>query len=339
MNSEEQLVNRIAHAIPSHASTASAKTDQRSLRLGIGDDSAVIAPTGKTDWIISCDAFLEGVHFLPSRHSADSVGYKALVRAASDLAAMGATPRLFLLTLALPARRTGAWLDGFLQGMGRAARQLGITLAGGDTTKFLAISISLTVLGEIAPGRAVTRSGAIPGDLIYVSGRLGRAQLGLELMRNGFGKKRLYRTLLQPHLYPAIRTKLGSWLAQKQTASAMMDISDGLSTDLPRLCKASGVGARLFTANIPCVAIPPKIRKLLRHRNLEPVQMALQGGDDYELLFTVPPKKVKRLREAPGFSDLTAIGEITKNKALVIVSPDGRQKVLRSHGWDPFKKA
>jgi thiamine-monophosphate kinase len=339
MNSEEQLVNRIAQAIPSHASAASGKTQQRSLRLGIGDDSAVIAPTGKTDWVISCDAFLEGVHFLPNRHSADSVGYKALVRATSDLAAMGATPRLFLLTLAIPARRTGAWLDRFLQGMGRAARQLGTTLAGGDTTKFPAISINLTVLGEIAPGCAVTRSEAIPGDLIYVSGRLGRAQLGLELIKNGSGRKRSHRRLLQPHLYPAIRIKLGSWLAQKQTASAMMDISDGLSTDLPRLCKASGVGARIFAADIPCVEIPPKIRKLLRHRNLDPLQMALQGGDDYELLFTVPPKKVKRLREAPGFSDLTAIGEITKNKALVMVSPDGRQKALRSHGWDPFRRA
>lgn len=338
MNSEEQLVSRIAQAIPPHPSAASGKTGRWGLRLGIGDDSAVVAPTGKTDWVISCDAFLEGIHFLPDRHSADSVGYKALVRAASDLAAMGATPRLFLLTLALPERRTGAWLDGFLQGMGRAARQLGTTLAGGDTTKFSAISVSLTVLGEIAPGRAVTRSGAIPGDLIYVSGRLGRAQLGLELVRNGFGKKKSYRTLLQPHLYPAIRTKLGSWLAQKQIASAMMDISDGLSTDLPRLCKASGVGAHLFAANIPCVEIPPKIRKLLRHRNLDPLQMALQGGDDYELLFTVPPKKVKSLRKAPGFSDLTAIGEITKNKALAIVSPDGSQKVLRSHGWDPFRK-
>ena len=102
MNSEEQLVSRIAQAIPSHASAASGKTGQRSLRLGIGDDSAVVAPTGKTDWVISCDAFLEGVHFLPNRHSADSVGYKALVRATSDLAAMGATPRLFLLTLAIP---------------------------------------------------------------------------------------------------------------------------------------------------------------------------------------------------------------------------------------------
>jgi thiamine-monophosphate kinase len=118
----------------------------------------------------------------------------------------------------------------------------------------------------------------------------------------------------------------------------MMDISDGLSTDLSRLCKASGVGARLFASNIPCVEIPQKIRKLLRHTNLDPLQMALQGGDDYELLFTVPPKKVKRLRKAPGFSDLTAIGEITKNKALAIVSPDGSQKVLRSHGWDPFRK-
>src|SRR5271156_3256850 len=155
------------------------------MRLGIGDDAAILAPGRNVEWVLSCDAFLDGVHFLAKSYPPDSVGYKSLVRAASDLAAMGAEPRLFLLTLALPARLTGAWLDRFLRGMGRAARLLGIRLAGGDTTKSATGSITITVLGEVARGLAVTRSGARPGDILCVSGRLGRAQLGLELARIG----------------------------------------------------------------------------------------------------------------------------------------------------------
>jgi thiamine-monophosphate kinase len=339
MDSEDQLVNRIAKAIPSWQGTVSRKSLQGGLRLGIGDDSAVISPDGKTDWVISCDAFMQDVHFLPDLHPPDSVGYKCLVRATSDLAAMGATPRLFLLTLALPNRCLGSWLDGFLVGMGRAARQLGMRLAGGDTTRFSTVSISITVLGEIPHTLAVTRAGAKPGDLIYVSGRLGGAQLGLELITKGFRKNRRYGPLLRPHLYPEIRLKLGAWLAQHRVASAMMDISDGLSTDLPRLCKASGVGARLIAADIPCVEIPAGLQKLLPKRDLDPLQMALHGGEDYELLFTVPARKVKHLREAPEFSELTAVGEITKKKDLLIVSADQSQvQKLHSLGWDPFRK-
>ncbi len=214
MDSEDQLVNRITRVI-SKATGGTGKGVRELLRLGIGDDAAVISPTGKTDLAISCDAFLEGVHFLPNVHPADSVGYKSLARATSDLAAMGAIPRFFLLTLALPAGQTGAWLGRFLRGMGRAASELGMRLAGGDTTNFSTVSISITVLGEVPRGFAVTRSGAKPGDRIYVSGRLGRAQLGLDLIRSRYGRQKRYASMLQPHLYPRIRVDLGAWLAQK----------------------------------------------------------------------------------------------------------------------------
>jgi thiamine-monophosphate kinase len=203
LDNEDQLIERIARAVPS---SRNAGRSHGELRLGIGDDAAIISAGRTTEWVLSCDAFLEGVHFLAGNYPAESIGYKALARAASDLAAMGARPRLFLLTLALPAKRTGRWLDGFLRGMGRAARQLGMRLAGGDTTRSAAVSISITVLGEVARGLAVRRSGARPGDVLYVSGRLGRAQLGLELARQGIGKVRAAdRRLLQAHLYPKIR--------------------------------------------------------------------------------------------------------------------------------------
>jgi thiamine-monophosphate kinase len=339
LDNEAQLIERIARAIPSSRGAGR----RAGMRLGIGDDAAVVASGRDTEWVLSCDAFLEGVHFLAKSYPADSVGYKSLVRAASDLAAMGAMPRLFLLTLALPAGLTGKWLDEFLRGMGRAARLLGMRLAGGDTTKSAKISISITVLGEVAPGLAVTRSGARQGDILYVSGRLGRAQLGLELIKIG-GREALPRILqsqprlLQAHLYPKIRVELGAWLARHEIASAMMDISDGLSTDLTRLCKASGLGARLWAERIPCVKLPTARTGLPRKLRLDPLQMALHGGEDYELLFTVPRKQIKRLRSAPDFREITAIGEIERGKQIAVVGADGRSKRLDPGGWDPFRK-
>jgi thiamine-monophosphate kinase len=335
MGREEQLIKRIARAIPSQPRRGDAE-----LRLGIGDDAAIVAVNRHTNWVLSCDAFLEGIHFQADVYPADSVGYKSLVRAASDLAAMGATPRLFLLTLALPAGRTRAWLDEFLRGMGRAARTLGMSLAGGDTSKNPTVSISITVLGEVSPGKALTRSGARPGDIIYTSGRLGSAQLGLELMLKGVGRQVRFARLVRPHLYPRIRVRLGRWLAEQDVASAMMDLSDGLSTDLSRLAGASRVGARLWADRIPRVtATPAELSKQLRGWNPNPLRMALDGGEDYELLFTVPPGKVKLLRGAPESRNVTAIGEITREKRLVIVGADGRGKRLTSQGWDPFRKA
>jgi thiamine-monophosphate kinase len=345
MDRESKLVAKIARAFPSRAG---GRRDA-ALRLGIGDDAAVIASRANHDWVLSCDAFIEGVHFLAKTHPPDSVGFKSLVRATSDLAAMGATPRFFLLSLAIPASRTGTWLNGFLRGMARAARAMNMVLLGGDTTKNSAVSISITVLGEITRGRAVPRSGARPGDLIYVNGTLGRAQLGLEVLlkspsyakdltaRSVKGRDPELRRLLRPHLYPAIRLELGAWLAKHRIASAMMDISDGLSTDLARLCTASGVGAQIRSESIPKVAFPEALSKHLKRLNLDPLKMSLHGGDDYELLFTVSPRHIKMLRKAPGFSQLNSIGEITRGKGLTLVSPSGAKKPLTPQGWDPFR--
>jgi thiamine-monophosphate kinase len=345
MDRESKLVERVGRAFRSGSRYA----HNAALRLGIGDDAAVISCDGKNDWVLSCDAFLEGVHFLAKTHPADSVGYKSLVRATSDLAAMGATPRYFLLTLAIPASRTGTWLDEFLNGMARAARHLKIVLAGGDTTKSSVVSISITVVGEIGRGDAVTRSGARPGDIIYVSGTLGRAQLGLELLlhrkitasglRRGRARHsdRALRSLLQPHLYPKVQLALGTWLAKRRMASAMMDISDGLSTDLARLCAASGVGAQIFLELVPRVAIPAEFSKLAGGIKLDPLKMALHGGEDYELLFTVSPRNVKRLRAAPGFSKLKAIGEVTRGRSVVLMDKDGTKQHLEPRGWDSFR--
>ncbi|HXW57664.1 MAG TPA: thiamine-phosphate kinase [Candidatus Cybelea sp.] len=335
MTREDQLIERIRRAVPSVWGPS-----KRGVRLGIGHDAALLAAGGGFGWAVSCDAFLEGIHFFADRHPPDSVGYKSLARAASDLVAMGAKPAYFLLTLGLPAKRTKGWLENFLRGVARAARSLDMRLIGGDTTKARWITANLTVFGRLETESVVGRTGARPGDRLYVSGTLGRAQLGLELMRRGYSRKRALAPQLAPHLYPVPPVELGMWLVRNRVPSAMMDLSDGLSTDLTRLCRASGVGARIRAERIPAVSISPLVRKILGHAApaLTSRKMALDGGDDYQLLFAVPPRRQPKLRKAPGFSRLTCIGETTRDRRVLIRDEHGRTRRLDPAGWDPFRQ-
>jgi thiamine-monophosphate kinase len=326
---EGQLIHRLAKIIPS----AGLGGHGKGLRVGIGDDAAVLRPSRGSELVISCDSSLEGIHFHARNQPPESVGYKSLARATSDLAAMGAIPSYFLLTLSLPKEKTGHWLDRFARGMARGAREFKIRLIGGDISKADGVMMSITVLGKVAPGKAVLRSGARPGDLICVSGKLGGAQLGLEIVLRGSSANASLKGLVWPHFYPKIRLQLGHWLASHKIASAMMDLSDGLSMDLPRLCQASGVGARIFEDKIPRIEIP---RHLSKHK-LDPLELALHGGEDYELLFTVPSRLVPRLHRAPGTASLKMIGEITRNREILIVARDGTASNLPSLGWDHFR--
>jgi thiamine-monophosphate kinase len=299
-----------------------------SLRLGMGDDAALWQAGCGQEAILTCDWFLEGTHFLRDKHPADAVGWKSLARAASDIAAMGGAPRCFLLSLALPMNCTGKWLRSFLRGLRRASRALGCQLAGGDTTRRDEILIHTTVIGEVAAGQAVLRSGARAGDLLYVSGTLGDAELGLrELQR----KRELGHTpsswFVRKHLYPEPRIALGQWLAKNRLATAMMDLSDGLSSDLPRLCSESGVGAGIVAASLPRTA---------RSDAKDAMELALNGGDDYELLFAVRPKNANRIGTKFHKLSLTRIGEITREKKI-LVEQDGKSRPLISGGWDPFR--
>jgi thiamine-monophosphate kinase len=301
---EAQLIKLVHRALPSKGP---------GLSVGIGDDAAVLRLGAGKEWVVTTDAFLENVHFMQGIHPPEAVGYKALARATSDIAAMGARARYFFLTVGLPDACTGAWLGGFLKGMGRAARRFGLTLAGGDTTKYPLFTASLTVMGEIQRGRGILRSGARPGDLLCVSGRLGEAELGLRL---------------------APRLAVGEWLAARRWATSMIDVSDGLSTDLEHLCEASGVGAVVWAPKIPVVKIPREFERL----GLDALHLALDGGEDYELLFTVPKKFSGRLpREIEGVP-VTIIGEITRGKKVVLLGSDGKSSLLQPRGWDPFRQ-
>jgi thiamine-monophosphate kinase len=327
---EDQVVQKIAKTLalkkrgglPRHGGLA----------LGAGDDAALLASKPGYQTILTCDWFLEGSHFLRDKHPPESVGWKCLARAASDVAAMGGEPTHFLLSIALPGTHTGRWLHRFLSGLARAERHLGCRLAGGDTTRSDAILINVTVVGEIRSGRAVLRSGAKPGDLIFVSGRLGEAELGLRWLRQGRIARHRNSPCVKKHLYPEPRLAVGRWLAEKGIATAMMDLSDGLSTDLTRLCAASGVGARVEAERIPKVQVPAG--KSRNHLDL--TDLALNGGDDYELLFTVRPNQARRIPRVFRGLDLSCIGEITREQRLVLIGPRGRKEALVPRGWDPF---
>ncbi len=330
---EDQLVRRIVKA-------ALSPKGGPWLALGAGDDAALLTPRPGYDTILTCDWFLQGRHFLPGKHPADSIGWKCLARALSDIAAMGGQPRCFLLSLALPgklalkekARGTG-WLDEFLGGLRRAARRFGCLLAGGDTTQRREILINVTVVGEVLAGRALRRSGAKAGDRIFVSGTLGEAELGLQKLRRGARVSPRNDRALRKHLYPEPRLALGQWLADRRLASSMLDLSDGLSSDLPRLCAASGVGARIQAAEIPS----PKV-SLGAVRRFDALGLALNGGDDYELLFTVSADNAPRIPRSFQGIALTEIGEVTRERRVVKVQQDGTTKPLLPRGWDPFRK-
>jgi thiamine-monophosphate kinase len=328
--SEDSILRKIADS--SQSSQGQGPGDF--VALGIGDDAALFRPKPGHEIILTCDWFLEGTHFLRDKHPPDAVGWKCLARAVSDVAAMGGTPRCFLLSLALPETHTGRWLDLFLGGLRRASRKFQCTLAGGDTTRRDEILINITVVGEVRARRAVLRSGARPDDILYVSGRLGEAELGLQILRRSKGRASNKNPLTRKHLYPEPRLALGQWLLKKGLATAMMDLSDGLSSDLPRLCAASEVGARLEKAKIPQVQTP---QFALKHGR-DPMQLALHGGDDYELLFTVPPRKAKLLPKSFRSVELTAIGRITRDRELLVLEESGRASRFTPGGWDPFRK-
>ncbi len=357
MRSETEIIERIWRALPRRTRDPNGAW----LRMGTGDDAAVIGAVSRggekaSDWVLSTDAFLEGVHFLPKVHSPADIGYKAIARAASDLAAMGAAPRFFLLSIALPVGRTGSWLDGFLKGMAQAAHEFGMALIGGDTSQFHSIVMNVTVGGSAGTNGVMTRAGARPGDMIYVSGKLGAAQLGLELIRHGMDGKATtpripvgaqWKRLLQPHLRPRVQIDLGRWLAGKnpsrhQIASAAIDTSDSLSTDLNHLCEASGVGARVWAGKIPSVWIPKTIQQ--RGTRLAPLELTLHGGEDYQLLFTVPSKAARHIPPRLNGVLLTQIGMIIRLSAnnlegasrVELVAADGRVGPLQPKGWDPF---
>jgi thiamine-monophosphate kinase len=302
------------------------------LRLGMGDDCAVLRPRAGEEIVVTTDLSLEGRHFRLDWHPPEAVGHRALARGLSDLAAMGARPVAAFLSLALPKKLTQSrrgkesWADRFFEGLLQLAKANKTPLAGGDLAEFPQVVADVVLIGAVRQGRALLRSGARPGDALYVTGALGGAAAGLRTLESLDGRKppaRLQETL-KPHLYPQPRIAQGQWLTRHAVASAAMDLSDGLSIDLARLCEESGVAAEIDEAALPVAQGAT-------------ADDALHGGEDYELLFTARPNAQlpRRIAGVP----VTRIGHVvrhrTKKPAITLRTASGPVE-LAPRGWQHF---
>jgi thiamine-monophosphate kinase len=304
--------------------------------VGPGDDAAVIEPGRNHRLVVTTDALVEHVHFSRSWSQPQHIGYKALAVNLSDLAAMGATPRWALLSLALPHDLDATVVDGIIEGLSALARSHGVSVAGGNITRSSGgLIIDVTAGGEVKPRRWLTRSGGRPGDELWVSGALGTGRAGLEMLREGTGATAAESRCVARHVQPEPRVRLGVTMASARAARAAMDISDGLADAVRQLAGASGCGARVSAALLP---IHPEARAWWTGRGVDAIDGAVAGGDDYELLFAVPQRgggRLRNVRHHVAEPALTKIGVLTRDQALWL-ERDGRQ-VPWPDGFEHFR--
>ncbi len=287
--------------------------------IGIGDDCAVLRISPGHEALVTTDFSLEGIHFRRDWHPADSAAHRCLTRGLSDIAAMGGVPLAAFLSLALPPELPQAWVDQFVMGLLKLAKRHSVTLAGGDTAQSPdGVLADIMVLGSVPAGKAVLRSGAKPRDSLYVTGTLGSSSAVLHRLRDG-EKLQPESKIYRKHFYPEPRIAVGQFLREKKLASAMIDISDGLSTDLRHICDESKVGAIVYAEAVPAAA---------------DLQRVLHGGDEYELLFTAPSDRCIP-KQIAGVS-ITRIGEIVRGRQMKLQRADGRKEILRAMGWEHF---
>lgn len=296
---------------------------------GIGDDCAVLpVPTGH-EVLVTTDFSLEGVHFRREWHPPDSVGHRCLTRGLSDIAAMGGRPIAAFLSLATPQDLPQIWIDSFLTGLLSLAKKIAVTLAGGDTAEsHSGVLADIVVLGSVPRGRAILRSGARPGDSIYVTGQLGGSAAVIEQLLAG--KKLSGRVTDYPaHFFPTPRVAVGRVLREKRIASAMIDISDGLSTDLDHICQESRVGGVIHANVLP-------LAQLGKASGRVDLESALHGGEAYELLFTASASK--RVPSSIAGVPVTKIGEIIRQPGMRLKNIDGKTQRLVPKGWQHFSE-
>jgi thiamine-monophosphate kinase len=298
----------------------------RDVLLGPGDDCAVVR-TRAGALLVTVDALVERVHFRRDWLSAAALGRRAFAVNASDIAAMGGVPRWCVTQIGAPPRTPAALVDGIARGVASAASAAGAAVVGGNLSRAAELSVSVTLIGD-APPRPLTRAGARPGDWLYVTGTLGEAALGVRQLR----RTRAARgAAVARYRQPSPRLAAGALLARRGLASAMIDVSDGLMQDLGHLCAASGIGARVAVAQLPC-------RTAVRRAGIE---LALAGGEDYELLFTVPRRRMAALdRSARALGcRITRIGVCTAPRdGLQIIDEHGRVTAWRGRGHDHYRR-
>jgi thiamine-monophosphate kinase len=301
---------------------------------GIGDDCAVLRIASGHEALITTDFSLEGVHFRREWHPSEVTGHRCLARGLSDIAAMGGVPVAAFLSLALPAAIDQRWVDGFIGGLLKLAKKYGVQLAGGDTAQSPEerVLADIMVLGSVPRGKAVLRSGTRVGDDIYVTGRLGQGAAALNRLFAGEKPAAVLRDRsARKHFLPEPRIEIGRYLRERGIASAMIDISDGLSTDLAHICEESSVSAWIAEEAIP---VAPG----------STIEDALHGGDEYELIFTTRPQKHKLIPKSFGGVPITYIGTITKDDRpgrhrVWLVNQERGRRELNPEGWEHFSSA
>ena len=309
----------------------------RALRLGIGDDCAILTPPPGHELLVTTDFSLEGRHFRRQWHTPASIGHRTLTRGLSDLAAMGARPLAAFLSLSLPisAARNTHWLDGFLDGLLTLAHAHHVPLAGGDTAESPSDNIlaDIVLLGSAPAGRALRRSTARPGDLLYCTGSLGGAAAELAALAASPRKfRRATAADDHPHLFPQPRIAVGAALLRRRLATACIDVSDGLSTDLAHLCTESHVAAELNLTQLPLHPLAAALDDRAQ------ITALLHGGEDYELLFTAAPST--KIPRSIASTPITCIGRIVKpqkNKPLMTILNGDERFELQPRGWEHFQ--
>jgi thiamine-monophosphate kinase len=306
---ERQLIPRLRQR------TASLR--RAGLIMGVGDDAAILELGRGDQLLVTTDLSIERVHFRRDWQSPEAIGHRALARGLSDIAAMGGEPFAAFLSVALPPGTSQRWFERFLDGFLKLGAKYRLPLAGGDTSAARsAIAADVVVLGRVPKGTAIRRSGAKPGDLVFVTGTLGAAAVNLRKLRNRSVRAAGHMPLPEP------RIAVGLWLRKNRLPTAMIDLSDGLSTDLSHICNESGVGAAILESAVPRAAGAT-------------LEDAIHGGEDYELLFTVP--KSKPIPDAIAGIPVSPIGEIVRSRrATVRILSRGRWRTLLARGWQHF---
>jgi thiamine-monophosphate kinase len=314
---EKALIARIRRA---------AKKAKGAVVTGIGDDCAVLRPPPGHEILVTTDFTLERVHFRREWHPPEVVGRRCLTRGLSDIAAMGGQPIAVFLSLALPDKLPQKWVDRFMKGLLELAREFKVPLAGGDTAQSPDnILADIVVLGSVPKGTAIVRSGAKPGDRIYVTGELGGGSAALEEF---FAGKKPKPKDFERHFHPVPRIAVGDFLRSHALSTAMIDLSDGLSTDLTHICEESHVGAEIIAAAVP--------RARVGHpRKPVDLKLALHGGEDYELLFTA--RATTPIPTHIAHVSVTLVGHVTRGGNIRLKNENGSLTKLKPEGWEHFK--
>ncbi len=305
------------------------------IEVDVGDDAAVISPSPGRSTVVTCDTMMEGVHFLPETMSPENIGWKLLASNISDIAAMGGEPRYAFISLAVPDHWDKRGLQGIYRGLYELATQFKIMIMGGDTVRSPhSLVLTLTLLGEVEQGEALTRSMAKPGDVVFITGSVGDAAAGLHLLLHEKEKVVSYPKLVAAHQQPMPQVKAGRWLVTNKIRAACDDISDGLAQEAWEIASASNVRLVLYKDKIP---LSQELQQYASEKEMDPWDWILYGGEDFQLLGTTSAESLFNLREKmPKEFTLSMIGVVESGGPAVVLETEGERKLLPARGYNHF---